>query len=129
MRSIHEISTEHGWNISPFTTKEMFKVIIKSIYDEVDSGAKDGELDVDEFKQFVLYILDVLQNIKIFKDGENLKHLFQRYDTNQDGILSWEEAWGAIGPLYEQINGEFKTYTIKTNHTPEQFKEQCREMF
>jgi len=51
-----------------------------------------------------------------------LKHLFQRYDTNQDGILSWEEAWGAIGPLYEQINHEFKTYALKRTDSPEQIK-------
>jgi len=42
MRSCAEIAEDHGWSIGPFTTKEEFKVIIKSIYDEVDSGAKDG---------------------------------------------------------------------------------------
>lgn len=50
-------------------------------------------------------MLDTLQNVNLFEDGEDLKSLFDRYDSDHDGILTWDEAWKAMEPVYEKLDG------------------------
>jgi len=45
-----------------------------------------------------------MQNVTLFEDGEDLKQLFSRLDEDGDGILTFDEAWKVMEPLYEKLD-------------------------
>lgn len=64
----------------------------------------------------------------LFRKGEDLKLLFNRFDTDDDGKLSWLEAWKAMEPLYDRLC-DSKQYKFKVTQDCHQFEATCREMF
>jgi hypothetical protein len=52
--------------------------------------------------------------------------MFKRFDSNHDGILSWDEAWAAAEPIHEKIVNNHIEYKMKTSGTASQFEATCK---
>ena len=68
------------------------------MFDTADDN-KDGVLQIDEFKQFVLFILEGLSGLELAKNESEITSLFENLDKNKDGVLEWGEIWPSIEPL------------------------------
>ena len=54
---------------------------------------QDGELSLDEFKQFTLNLLQALEGLNFRNHDLAMANLFEEFDRNKDGVLSWDEIW------------------------------------
>lgn len=86
------------WDIKADITDDEFRKVVREMFDAADANS-DGVLVLDEFKQFVLFIMDAMQNFSLVELDDDMKNLFERFDSNKDGVLDWEEIWNSISPL------------------------------
>ena len=72
------------------------------MFDDADLN-NDGVLEMEEFKQFVLNMLEALSNHPLSDSKEDLRSLFERLDKNKDGVLDWDEVWESFQPMQEKL--------------------------
>jgi Ca2+-binding EF-hand superfamily protein len=77
---------------------------------------------MDEFKQFILHVLDMLHGITFMENGESLKDLFLRFDSNHDGSLNWNEAWRAMEPIHAKLTAESMSWEMSFTMSCDEFK-------
>lgn len=55
--------------------------------------------------------------------------MFQRFDTNKDGQLSWEEIWASMKPLHKKIEQKVFKWQATPDMSVSALKNMIKEMF
>ena len=76
-------------------TSAEFEAQIRKFFDEADIN-RNGVLELEEFKQFSLNILEALHNHPLGSKEDDVHDLFGKLDKNKDGVLQWEEVWSSF---------------------------------
>lgn len=92
-----EIPT-HEWLFKPDMKVDDFKTMVREMFDKADEN-QDGELVLQEFKQFALYALQACQGLPLVDSDSEIKLLFSRFDKNKDKALTWDEIWYSVEPI------------------------------
>jgi len=68
------------------------------MYDTADIS-HNGCLEVGEFKQFILFVLDAMGKFLICETGDDIAHMFESFKNHAlDGCLTWEQIWKYTSP-------------------------------
>jgi Ca2+-binding EF-hand superfamily protein len=79
-----------------------FKTQVRQMF-EVSDMNHDNVLELDEYKQFTLYLLESLSAGVIGEDSTPIGDLFASFDKNKDGRLDWEEIWESMTVITEKL--------------------------
>lgn len=74
----------------------------KEMFDVADEN-RNGHLQPDEFRVFTSFVLEAMQTMKLGAYNDDIADLFQSFDANCDGDLSWDEVWKSLIPIKTQI--------------------------
>ncbi len=55
--------------------------------------------------------------------------VFQNFDTNKDGVLSWDEVWTSMKPLLLKVEKKIFAWKATPDMSTDDFKLMVREMF
>lgn len=69
---------------------------------EVADANKDNVLELDEFKQFTLFVLEALHGL-VAHDPDTIDNVFAKFDTNKDGLLDWNEIWASMESIEKAL--------------------------
>lgn len=109
-------------------TCDDFKAMVRQMFEVADEN-KDNILELDEFKQFSLFMLEALDGLSLSQSTEELDSLFARFDANKDGKLDWKEIWTACLPIEAKILAKSYSWKATKDMSPEKFKAMVRQMF
>jgi hypothetical protein len=90
----------------------LFKAQIKQMFEVADANS-DNVLEIDEFKQFTLFVLEALHGL-VAHDPTTIDDLFTKFDTNKDGLLDWNEIWASMETIEKalKIDAETKRFQL-----------------
>jgi Ca2+-binding EF-hand superfamily protein len=60
---------------------------------EVADENKNNVLEVDEFHHFTLFVAEAVSSLPLANKADSIDNMFEKFDNNQDGVLSWDEIW------------------------------------
>jgi len=86
-------------------------------------------LEIDEFKQFTLFVLDSCATLCLADKEKTYDTLFSNFDRNHDGVLDWQEIWTGMSPLLEQSKKKNFTWEAKPTMTSGSYELMVKEMF
>lgn len=90
------------WHMEPGILPSEFKTQVRQMF-EVSDMNHDNVLELDEYKQFTLYLLESLSAGVIGEDSTPIGDLFASFDKNKDGRLDWEEIWESMTVITEKL--------------------------
>jgi len=91
------------WRIVPWMNIYDFEVMIREIFDCVETSG-DGDLSKEEFVQFGKYVLAATCSMQMpTKIPVNIDAMFEGFDEDGDGSLTWKEVWRAVNPLLVMV--------------------------
>jgi Ca2+-binding EF-hand superfamily protein len=93
---------QYHWKTSNNTTAAEFKTMIRSMFDCADEN-RDGVLQLEEFKQFTLFVLEGLEGLNLHTNQSSVGEMFSKLDKNKDGVLEWNEIWPSVEPMIETL--------------------------
>ena len=91
-----------SWKATAEMSPADFEKMVREIYDHCDAN-KDGVLQLDEFKQFSLHMIECASGLPLGNEGEDIVAMFERFDANKDGTLDWTEIWASCSPLQAKL--------------------------
>jgi Ca2+-binding EF-hand superfamily protein len=71
------------------------------MFDNSDKNG-NGVLELEEFKQFTLNLLEAISDHPLGQDKESVRDLYERLDKNKDGVLQWSEVWDSFKNAQEK---------------------------
>jgi Ca2+-binding EF-hand superfamily protein len=117
-----------NWKATPDITADDFRKIVKQMFNAADNN-RDGVLQLDEFKQFSLFILEALSDMQLFNQQQSAEDMFKKFDVNKDGVLEWTEIWQSVEPIYSKIKGKMYHWKTTKSTTAAEFKTMVKQMF
>jgi Ca2+-binding EF-hand superfamily protein len=90
---------------------------------------RDGVLQLGEFKQFSLFMLEALSDMQLVDQAQAAEEMFKKFDINKDGVLEWTEIWSSVEPIYSKIKGKMYHWKTTKDTTAAEFKLMIRQMF
>lgn len=95
-----------------------FQTMVKEMFEVADEN-HDEVLVLDEFKQFSLFIMQAMTNLKVDKASHTVTEIFTNFDINKDGKLDWDEIWASMEPLEMKIKNREFTWEGSPTMTPD----------
>ena len=96
---------------------------------ELADVSKDNQLNSDEFCHFTCYVLEAVSSIPLADHATTFDELFQRFDANRNGSLSWEEVWDSCEPILAKIKQKEYAWAAHKGMDKDDFKEMIRQMY
>lgn len=121
-------SKNFKWNLRPTMNGKEFETMIKEMFAASDID-RNGVLVVNEFKQFTLYVLDACTTLRLAEDTKTYHDLFQNFDKNRDGILSYDEIWTGMNGLYKHALDRHFTWEANPRMSVGEYQAMVKEMF
>lgn len=89
--------------MEPGIEPALFRTQVRQMFEVADLNS-DNVLELDEYKQFFLYLLEALSTGTGILDGsDDVGEMFSRFDKNHDGRLDWEEIWESMTVVTEKL--------------------------
>jgi Ca2+-binding EF-hand superfamily protein len=91
-----------SWKIDYGITTKEFTKMVREMFEVADFN-KTNVLEEDEFKHFSLYLAEAVGSMPFAEPENVMEGMFERFDINKDGVLSWEEIFVSVQPILAMI--------------------------